>query len=70
MIVSNAGGLAEAVNGHGKIFEMGDVDALAALLDQALIETDDEVMPEACQRYLHRQSKANVARKYLQIFAH
>lgn len=69
MLVSNAGGLAEAVNGHGDVFEMGDVDALCGLLERCLAEAGaGEEMPQERIDYLRAQSKKMVARRYLEAF--
>ena len=40
LLVSDAGGLTEAVDGQGEIFGVGDVDALHALLEKCLTDTD------------------------------
>jgi glycogen(starch) synthase len=69
MIVSDAGGLAEAVDGFGNIFHMGDIEALTGLLKQALNTPYRDIREnEALKAYLDDHSKASVANKYLKVF--
>ena len=65
MLVSNAGGLAEAVDGYGEIFQMGDIGALHNLLEKCLAEAGVDEMSEGRIAYLKDHSKEIVARKYL-----
>jgi glycogen(starch) synthase len=70
MIVSNAGGLSEAVDGFGDIFQMKDADGLTALLNKALDQPYRDISSNArLQSYLEDHSKASVAAKYLRVFA-
>jgi glycogen(starch) synthase len=69
MVVANAGGLTEAVDRHGDVFPMGDVDALKSLLEKSLAATDVATMSEARAAYLREHSKRNVALKYLDVFS-
>lgn len=68
MLVSNAGGLAEAVEGHCETFEMGDTEALSLLLDKALGAAEVHQMPQDRIKYLKEHSKESVAEKYLDVF--
>jgi len=68
MLVSNAGGLAEAVDGHGETFQMGDTEALHLLLEKSLEEFKVNEMPEDRIAYLKDHSKESVAKKYLEVF--
>jgi glycogen(starch) synthase len=67
MIVSNAGGLSEAVDGFGDVFRMGDAKALSALLEKALDRTP-EPASLALGDYLDDHSKTSVAAKYIEVF--
>lgn len=68
MIVSNAGGLAEAVGDQGSIFPMGDKDALHNLLESNLDKNNANLMNDARKKYLDDHSKAAVADKYIAFF--
>jgi glycosyltransferase involved in cell wall biosynthesis len=67
LLVSDAGGLPEAVGGFGDVFPMGDVNALAALLDRCLIHREVEPMSDAKRAFLRDHSPGRVARKYLDV---
>ena len=67
MLVSDAGGLTEAVGSHGEIFPMGDVDALHLLLDKCLTQPEYEEMPNGRLSFLKNHSRQSVAEKYLAI---
>lgn len=69
MVVADAGGLVEAVDAFGEVFPMGDVDALAALLQRCLDERDADPMSKARAAYLRGRSTRSVAQKYLNLFA-
>lgn len=69
MVVADAGGLAEAVDGFGEVFPMGDVEALTTLLQRSLDERDNDTMSNAKLAYLRDRSTRNVAQKYLNLFA-
>lgn len=69
MLVSNAAGLAEAVDGHGELFQMGDTEALRLLLEKYLNQPQIDAMPEDRAAYLKTHSKESVARKYLEVFS-
>lgn len=69
MLVANAGGLAEAVDRHAEVFPMGDVGALADLMEAALEAPEFDPMSEGRMAYLQEHSKRNVARKYLDVFS-
>ncbi|MDQ7956167.1 MAG: glycosyltransferase family 4 protein [Rhodocyclaceae bacterium] len=66
MIVSEAGGLPEAVAGHADTFAMGDLVALHRLLERAL----DEGEPRTAGRglFLDRHMRPHVASQYLGVF--
>ena len=66
MIVSEAGGLPEAVAGHADTFAMGDLVALHRLLERAL----DEGEPSTAERglFLDRHMRPHVASQYLGVF--
>ena len=69
MLVADAGGLTEAVDRHAEVFPMGDVDALATLMRDALEAPEFDPMSDAKVAYLRDHSKRNVARKYLDVFS-
>lgn len=69
MVVADAGGLAEAVDGFGEVFPMGDVEALTKLLQRSLDERDSDPMSNAKVAYLRDRSTRTVAQKYLNLFA-
>jgi glycogen synthase len=69
MIVSNAGGLSEAVDGFGDIFQMGDKEQLTAILKNALNQPYQPIQENAALlQYLEEHSKKSVAQKYLSVF--
>ncbi|MET0543820.1 MAG: glycosyltransferase family 4 protein [Variovorax sp.] len=68
MIVSDAGGLPEAIGAFGSVFPTGDVGALAALLDDCLARPQVDPMTEAKMDFLRDHSAPRVARKYLDFF--
>ncbi|HEY1047150.1 MAG TPA: glycosyltransferase family 4 protein [Bacteroidia bacterium] len=69
MIVSEAGGLAEAVKGHAYTFQMGDkkglLDALKKCLDPNTLPISNEADKTA---YLQDHSRKKVAEYYLETF--
>jgi glycogen(starch) synthase len=67
IIAANAGGLADAVKGFGRKFEMGNVDELTTLLNEALDDTST-VMTREVIAYLELHHRHNVANNYLQAF--
>jgi glycosyltransferase involved in cell wall biosynthesis len=71
VIASNAGGLCEAVNGFGRLFEMGNQAELESLLVEELEKSNDDTPlskgPEL-ETYLSAQCKKTIANKYLQFF--
>ena len=69
MLVSNAGGLPEAIGGFGEVFPVGDGAALTALLDQCLAHPESDPMSDAKADYLRDHRAKSVARKYLDVFA-
>lgn len=69
MIVSNAGGLAEAAGEFGYIFRMGDKAELKRLLELMLDENSQQVMDDARIAYLADHSRKAVADKYLGYFS-
>lgn len=68
MIVSDAGGLPEAVGGFGDVFPVGDVVALRALLERHLAQPVTGTMSDDKVRYLQSRTAKNVAREYLDLF--
>ncbi|MCC6818851.1 MAG: glycosyltransferase family 4 protein [Bacteroidia bacterium] len=68
MIVSNAGGLSEAVANHGDVFPMGDKNKLKELLLNRLNSQTKFVESESKNNYLIDHSKKSVAIKYLDFF--
>jgi glycosyltransferase involved in cell wall biosynthesis len=71
IIAANAGGLSEAVNGFGKLFEMGNLHQLEKLLKTLLEElrvTTSSEQTANLNEYLAVQSKKAVADKYLELF--
>lgn len=69
MVVADAGGLAEAVDGFGEVFPMGDVAALAAVLQRCLDERASDPMSTAKAAYLRDRTTQSVAKQYLHLFA-
>jgi glycosyltransferase involved in cell wall biosynthesis len=68
MIVSDAGGLPEAVEGHGKVFPMKDTQTLTILLKNTMQQhTSNPETPELTS-YLDAHSKSAVANQYLSVF--
>jgi len=68
MVVSDSGGLVEAIGEHGEVFQMGNVQELRKLLESSLNGAGDSTMTRARAAYLSEHSKANVAKKYLEAF--
>lgn len=68
MVVSDAGGLPEAVGGHGEVFPVGDAAALRAVLERHLAQPVIGTMSEEKVRYLRSRTSRNVAREYLEVF--
>ncbi|TPG21924.1 glycosyltransferase family 4 protein [Variovorax guangxiensis] len=69
MLVSDAGGLPEAIGGFGEVFPMGDGAALTVLLEQCLAQPEIDPMSDAKVAYLLDHRAKSVARKYLEVFA-
>lgn len=68
MVVSNAGGLSEAVKGHSDAFEPGNKEQLITLLHKSLDTPYQAPGPET-MAYLNHHSKEKVAEQYLKLFA-
>lgn len=68
MVVSDAGGLPEAVGGFGEVFPVGDGAALRALLERHLAQPAVGAMSEGRVRYLQGRTAKNVAQEYLDVF--
>ncbi|MGJ7520208.1 glycosyltransferase family 4 protein [Variovorax sp. LT1P1] len=68
MVVSDAGGLPEAVGGFGEVFPVGNAVALRALLDRHLAQPRMGTMSDDKARYLHSRTAKNVALEYLDVF--
>lgn len=68
LIVSDAGGLPEAVLGNGRIFPMGDVEKLTELMREAIASKDLNIMDENRIKFLEEHSKTATASKYLEAF--
>jgi len=66
MIVSEAGGLPEAVAGHADTFAMGDLVALHRLLEHALDEGESGTSERGL--FLDRHMRPHVAGQYLGVF--
>lgn len=69
MIVSDSGGLSEAVNAYGDVFPMRDVNALTRLMAETIIRKDLNTESKEKSKYLDEHSKYNVAHKYLEVFS-
>jgi len=69
MIVSDSGGLPEAVDGFGKVFEMEDTATLTRLLGEALKDNSTAPMTDTLKSYLEAHTKKKVAGKYLEVFS-
>jgi glycogen(starch) synthase len=70
IISSNAGGLTEAVNNFGKLYQMGETEQLTKLM-QAELDNAASYLPSVSpdlQKYLKTHSKGVVAQKYLNVF--
>jgi glycosyltransferase involved in cell wall biosynthesis len=68
MVVSNAGGLAEAVQGQGYTFEMGNEIELKEILDKCLINSNLRKYDASTHNYLENHSKSSVADNYIKLF--
>lgn len=68
MIVSDAGGLAEAIGEFGEVFPMSDKEALKSKLLKALEKKEPLVIDEKRTKYLYEHSRQVVAKKYLEYF--
>jgi len=69
MIVSNAGGLSEAVDQFGDVFQMGSVSELSILLEKSLDRPYHEIKENKdLLAYLAEHSRASVAASYLSVF--
>ncbi len=71
IIAANAGGLIEAVDKFGKIFNMKDKDGLKALLEEELRESKrpgNQIVNMQLNSYLTEHTKETIALKYLQLF--
>lgn len=68
MVVSDAGGLPEAVGGFGDVFPVGNAVALKTLLERHLAQPVTGTMSDDKVRYLHSRTSKNVAREYLDLF--
>ncbi len=68
MIVSDAGGLSEAIGSFGSIFPMRDASALSILMDIAINNDQKNVFSHLKQKYLEEHSKFNVAKEYMEVF--
>lgn len=68
MIVSNAGGLEEAVGAHGDVFPMGDKETLKSFLLKRLQLNANVEMDQTKTQYLTDHSRFAVADKYLRYF--
>jgi glycogen(starch) synthase len=71
IIAANAGGLPEAVNGFGKLFEMGNQKELECLLKAELEVLQQGFSPIELKRldsYLTNQNKEAIAKEYLKFF--
>ena len=70
MLVSNAGGLSEAITDYAKVFPMRDVVALRALmLAEYASDSSENIMPAEKAQFLREHSKQQVAQRYLEVFA-
>lgn len=71
IIAADAGGLSEAVNGFGKLFEMGNQAELEKLLQMEVEELKRSApisKTTELQNYLAAQNKKAVANEYLKLF--
>jgi glycogen synthase len=68
LIVSNVGGLPEAVGPHAPMFTPGNAQELAALLRQVLSEPDGPERRAAVERHLESYAPAVIAEQYLAVF--
>lgn len=69
MIVSEAGGLSEAVKGHAHTFQMGDKDGLVHALKKCLDPNTKSISNEIEKAaYLQDHSRKKVAEYYLETF--
>jgi len=68
LIVSDAGGLPEAIVGQGRIFPMGDVEKLTELMREIITSKDLNKMDADRTKFLEEHSKAATAKRYLEAF--
>lgn len=68
LIVSDAGGLPEAVVGNGRVFPMGDVEKLTELMRESITNKNLNVMDPGRIKFLEEHSKAAIAKRYLEAF--
>jgi glycogen(starch) synthase len=69
VIAADAGGLAEAVDQHGELFPMGDVQRLHKLLEASFDRPSPAHLPPDLVRYLAERRSGCVARQYMQALA-
>lgn len=71
IIAANAGGLTEAVNTFGKIFEMGNLEKLEQLLKQELNDCKElnfRIQDPNLKNYLVAHKRKDIARRYVAHF--
>jgi glycosyltransferase involved in cell wall biosynthesis len=69
MIVSDAGGLAEAVGDYGYVFPMGNRSKLSELMANTINTAASQEFDESgLTNYLNEHTRKRVAQKYLQLF--
>jgi len=69
VVVSQAGGLPEAVDGFGLTYPMGDADALIKQMKIAISTSEPIGNEEDKRKFLADHRSAEVAKKYLKIFS-
>lgn len=69
LIVSDAGGLPEAVVGNGRVFPMGDVEKLVELMHESITSKNLNIMDEGRVKFLQEHSKTVTANRYLEAFS-
>ena len=67
IIASDAGRLIEAVNNFGKIFKMGNISELVALMNEGLNQKLNFLPRTQINNYLNYHTKGIVAKKYLEV---
>lgn len=69
MIVSDAGGLSEAIGSYGKVFPMKDKETLKTYLNESIHTHNIRTESSELDNYLNEHTKSSIAQKYLSVFS-